>query len=188
MNVNTRWVSDPEHSTLGFKIKHLMISSVSGKFNQFEVRSETLSATDFENAKIKLTAQIGSISTDNSKRDEHLVGADFFESEIFPTLEFNSTELEKVDKNNFLLRGDLSIKHVTNKVTLKMKQSEVVKDPWGGERIALRVNGEINRKDWELDYNAALETGGMMLGDTVKIDSEVQLVKQPVEESALNQN
>jgi len=180
MQTNTKWVSDPEHSTLGFKIKHLMISSVSGKFNEFEVITET-AEVNFENSQINLTAQVSSLSTDNKKRDQHLLGLDFFNSKEYSTLEFNSTRLEKKKEHSFVLYGKLTMKGVSNDVELLMKQSEIIKDPWGNERVGFTVEGDINRKDWGLDYNAALETGGVMLGDKVTINGEVQLVKQTEE-------
>lgn len=180
MQTNTKWVSDPEHSELSFKIKHLMISSVTGKFNQFEVRTET-PEIDFKDSQINLTAQVASISTDNKKRDQHLLGSDFFDATQFSTLEFQSSQLEEKGKHSFVLYGTLKMKGLSNKVKLLMKQSEIIKDPWGNERVAFTVDGEINRKNWGLDYNAALETGGFILGDKVAVHGDIQLVKQPQE-------
>ncbi len=180
MQPSTKWVSDPQHSELGFKIKHLMISSVTGKFKKFEVRTETREI-DFENSRINLTAQAASISTNNKKRDQHLLGSDFFDTAQFSTLEFQSSQLERKGKHSFILYGTLKMKGVSNKIKLLMKQSEIIKDPWGNERVGFTVEGEINRKDWGLDYNAALETGGFVLGDKVAVHGDIQLVKQPQE-------
>jgi polyisoprenoid-binding protein YceI len=176
---NTKWLLDPTHSELGFKIKHLMISNVSGSFKNFtaEVESED---EDFSTAEISLTAEMDSIFTNNEQRDAHLRTSDFFEVEKFPKLHFKSTSVETVDADSFALQGNLTLKGVTRPVKLNVEYNGVTKDPWGGERAGFRVTGKIKRSDWGVNFNGVLETGGVMLGEEVKIDGEIQLVKQAV--------
>jgi polyisoprenoid-binding protein YceI len=179
----TKWVLDPTHSELGFKIKHLMISSVSGSLKSFEAEVET-HGVDFTTAKISLSADMASISTNNDQRDAHLRNSDFFEVEKYPELEFTSTKAEKIDSETFALFGDLTLKGVTRPVKLNVEFNGVTKDPWGGERAGFVVTGKINRSDWGVNFNGVLETGGVMLSEEVRINSEIQLVKQAVSVAA----
>jgi polyisoprenoid-binding protein YceI len=179
----TKWILDSTHSELGFKIKHLMITNVSGAFKNFSAEVET-DEEDFNRARINLSAEIASITTNNEQRDAHLLASDFFEAELYPTLTFQSTKIEKKDSDTFTLFGELTLKGITRPVTLNVECSGVTKDPWGGERAGFVVSGKINRGDWGLNFNAALETGGVVLSEEVKIYSEVQLVKQAVPEAA----
>ena len=174
-----KWQLDPTHSDLGFKIRHLMISNVSGSFQNFSVEAET-EGTDFSTAKITATADMSSISTNNAQRDAHLRTADFFEVEKHAALKFVSTSIEKEGSDSFVLHGELTLKGVTRPVKLNVESSGVVRDPWGGERAGFTVSGKINRSDWGISFNGALETGGLVLGEEVKIHSEAQLVKQVV--------
>lgn len=175
----TKWVLDPTHSELGFKIKHLMITNVSGNFNKFEVTAESKDE-EFTNAKVNVSIAVDSINTNNAQRDEHLRTADFFEADKFPNIVFRSTSIEKVDDENFVLTGDLTIRDITKSVKLNLEYSGVSKDPWGNEKAGFSLNGKINRKDFGITYNATLETGGLMLGEELKIIGEIQLVKQVV--------
>ena len=175
----TKWILDPTHSELGFKIKHLMISNVSGKFDQFEAEVETENE-DFATAQIRATIKTASVNTSNLQRDEHLRNSDFFEVENHPDILFTSQKVEKIDNDNFVLHGNLTLKGITKQVKLQVEYSGFTKDPWGGERAGFVVTGKINRNDFGLSFNAALETGGVVLGDEVKIHSEIQLVKQAV--------
>lgn len=175
----TKWLLDPTHSELGFKIKHLMISNVSGTFKNFTAEVET-DGEDFRTAQINLTAEVASISTNNEQRDAHLRNSDFFEVENYPELRFSSTQVEDIDDDTFILYGELTLKGVTNPVKLNVEFNGVTKDPWGGERAGFVITGKINRSKWGLNFNAALETGGVVLGDEVKIMSEIQLVKEAV--------
>lgn len=174
-----KWVLDGSHSELSFKIKHLMISNVSGTFKNFQVEATTR-GEDFSTAKIKATADMSSISTNNEQRDLHLLNADFFEVDKYPELSFQSTRLDKVDAENYHLYGDLTLKGVTKPVKLNVEHSGVVKDLWGSERAGFIVTGKINRNDWGVSFNGVLETGGLVLGEDVKIQGEIQLVKQEV--------
>ena len=179
----TKWVLDPTHSELGFKIKHLMISNVSGSLKSFQAEVETDGA-DFTTAQISLSADMASISTNNDQRDAHLRNSDFFEVEKYPELKFTSTKAEKIDTDTFALFGDLTLKGVTGPVKLNVEFNGVTKDPWGGERAGFVVTGKINRSDWGVNFNGVLETGGVMLSEEVRIFSEVQLVKQAVSVAA----
>jgi polyisoprenoid-binding protein YceI len=173
----TKWVLDPTHSELGFKIKHLMITNVSGYFNKFQVEGETVN-DDFSTAKIRLKADIGSVNTNNEQRDAHLRNSDFFAADKHPEMIFESTGVEKVDSENFRLNGNLTMKNVTKPVQLDVEYGGITKDPWGNERAGFTISGKIKRSQWGVNFNGILETGGAMLGEEVKIQSEIQLVKQ----------
>jgi polyisoprenoid-binding protein YceI len=175
----TKWLLDPMHSELQFKIKHLMISNVTGALKNFSAEVET-EGEDFSTAKINLAAQMNSISTNNEQRDAHLRNSDFFEVEKYPELQFSSTKVEKVDNDTFVLHGELTMKGVTKPVTLNVEFNGETKDPWGGERAGFMISGKINRADWGVNFNSVLETGGVVLGEEVKINSEIELVKQEV--------
>lgn len=177
--MKTKWLLDPAHSELTFKIKHLMISKVSGAFRNFSAKMET-EGTDFSNAKIDLTAEVNSISTNNEQRDAHLRSADFFEVEKYPELKFKSTSIEQKGDESFSLYGNLTIKDITKPVKLNMEYNGIVNDPYGQEKAGFFVSGKINRSDWDINLNVALETGGLMLGEEVRIQSEVQFVKQEI--------
>ncbi|MBD2699139.1 YceI family protein [Spirosoma sp. BT702] len=172
-----KWVLDPTHSELGFKIKHLMISNISGSFQQFQVEVETEN-DDFRTAQIRAAAEIASIHTNNEQRDHHLRNSDFFEAETYPRLSFQSTKVEQQDEDNFTVYGDLTMKGVRKPVQLKVEYSGVTKDPWGGVRAGFTITGKLNRSDWGINFNGVLETGGLALSEEVKINSEIQLVKQ----------
>lgn len=173
----TTWVLDPTHSELGFKIRHLMISNVTGKFKEFDASAET-EGDDFSTAKLKANVKVDTIDTNNKDRDAHLRNADFFEVESYPEMHFESTEVEKVDDDTFNIHGNLTIKDTTKPVKLVSEYNGIVQDPYGNTKAGFSLSGKINRKDWGINYNAALETGGVMLGDELKIQGEVQLVKQ----------
>jgi len=175
----TKWLSDPMHSELQFKIKHLMISNVSGSLKNFQAEVET-EGEDFSTAKINLAAQMDSISTNNEQRDAHLRNSDFFEVDKYPELLFQSTKIEKVDNDTFVLQGELTMKGITKPVKLNVEYNGTAKDPWGGERAGFMITGRINRTDWGMSFNSILETGGVALGDEVRISSEIELVKQEV--------
>jgi polyisoprenoid-binding protein YceI len=172
----TKWDFDPIHSELGFKIRHLMITNVSGSFKKFDVKVETQNH-DFSTAQIVARADISSIFTNNEQRDAHLRNSDFFEAEKYPELVFQSTKLERVDDETYNLYGNLTMKGITKPIKLNVEYTHLAKDPWGGERAGFVITGKINRSDWGLNYNGVLETGGLALGEEVKINSEIQLVK-----------
>src|SRR4030095_10050496 len=173
----TNWVLDPTHSELGFKIRHLMISNVSGSFKNFTIDVKTENE-DFSTAKITATVDVDSLNTNNEQRDAHLRNSDFFETDKYPELIFKSTKIEKADEDTFHLHGDLTIKGITKPVKLNLEFNGVVKDPWGGERAGFLLTGKINRHDWGIVFNHTLEAGGLALGEEVKLHSEIELVKE----------
>jgi polyisoprenoid-binding protein YceI len=176
-----KWSLDLKHSELGFKIRHLMISNVSGFIRDFKVEAET-EGDDLSTAQIVLTAAMDSISTNNTQRDAHLRNADFFETDKHPELRFTSTRIEPANENTFKLYGDLTLKGITKPVQLSVEYSGITKDPWGSQRAGFMVTGKINRNDWGVSFNSIMETGGLGLGEEVKINSEIQLVKQAIAE------
>jgi polyisoprenoid-binding protein YceI len=169
------WVIDPTHSSIDFKIRHLMITNVKGAFNEFEANIVT-TGDDFMTAEVDLTLSAASIDTGNEDRDKHIRSGDFLDVEKHPKLLFTSESYKKVDNDgSYELWGNLTIKGITNKVKLDVEFGGVMKDPWGNEKAGFTVNGKINRKDWGLNWNAALETGGVLVSDEVKISAEIQL-------------
>ena len=170
-----RWNIDPSHSTAEFTVRHLMITNVRGRFGK-------LSGTvDFDpekpdQADVSVSIDATSIDTREEKRDAHLRSADFFDVEKFPTLEFKSKRVEKTD-DGFQIIGDLAMHGVTKEVALDVEgPTSPSKDPWGNTRIGASATAKINRKDWGLHWNTALETGGVLVGEQVKIQLEVSLV------------
>lgn len=176
----TKWVLDSTHSELGFKIKHLMISNVSGLFQNFSAEVSTI-GTDFSTAQISFTGEMASISTRNEQRDAHLRSSDFFAIEQYPQFSFTSSKIEPISEDDFTLFGELTLKGVSKPVSLQVSFNGIHADPWGGERAGFVVQGKINRSDWGINFNSALETGGLMLGEEVKINSDIQLVKSAQE-------
>jgi polyisoprenoid-binding protein YceI len=172
----TNWAIDPTHSEIGFKVKHMMFTNVSGKFNAFEATISN-EETAFETSKINFTATIESIDTNNTDRDNHLKSADFFDAANFPTLNFTATAIQKINANEFQINGDLTIKDVTKSITLQAEYSGILKDPWGNTKVGLSITGAINRKEFGLTWNAALETGGVLVGEEIKLLAEIQLIQ-----------
>lgn len=173
----TKWAIDPTHSEIGFKVKHMMFTNVSGKFDAFEATAET-EDENFEGATISFAAQANSVNTGNSDRDNHLKSGDFFDAAQYPKLEFTSTAFNKTDDDNYELHGDLSLHGETKAVKLDVEYGGIGKDPWGNTKAGFTLNGKFNRKDFGLTWNAALEAGGVLVSDEVRIHADVQLVKQ----------
>lgn len=171
----TTWALDPTHSELLFKVKHLMITNVKGEFRKFE---GSIEGEDFRTAPVKVLIQADSIFTNNDDRDAHLKSGDFFDVEEFPELSFVSTAFVKKDDDAYELTGTLSIKGVSKEVKLDVEYGGTNKDPWGNEKAGFSIKGKINRKDWGLNWNAALETGGVLVSEEVKIEGEIQFVKK----------
>lgn len=173
----TKWNVDPAHSEIGFKVKHMMITNVSGSFGKFDVQVET-NDDDFTTANIDFTADINSITTANADRDNHLKSLDFFDGANYPQLKFVSTKMEKKDNENYELSGNLTIRDVTKPVKLAVELGGIGKDPWGNEKAGFTITGKIIRTDFKLNWNAALETGGVLVSEDVKLYAEVQLIKK----------
>lgn len=171
----TKWAIDPSHSEIGFKVKHMMFTNVSGTFAAYDA-TITTEDDNFENASFEFSANIDSISTNNPDRDNHLKSGDFFDAENHPKLTFKASSFTK-DGDDYELTGDLSIKEVTKSVKFPVEFSGLMKDPWGNTKAGLNIYGKINRKDWGLNWNSALETGGVLVGEEVKLNIELQLIK-----------
>jgi polyisoprenoid-binding protein YceI len=172
----TTWTLDPTHSELEFKVKHLMITTVTGSFNEFTAELTT-EAEDFSDAQVSFEAQVASISTNNTDRDNHLKSADFFDAETYPTIKFEGASLAK-DGDDYILSGNLTIKDTTKPVKLEVEFGGIATDPWGNVKAGFTLKGKINRNDFGLTWNAALETGGVMVSEDVRILGELQFVKQ----------
>jgi polyisoprenoid-binding protein YceI len=171
------WKIDASHSDVEFKVKHLMISSVTGYFGKYEGTAES-SSDDFTDAKISFEADVNSISTKNEQRDQHLQAEDFFHAAQYPKLSFVSTGVKKVDDENYKVTGDLTMRGVTKPVELAVEFSGIVKDPYGQTKAGFDIKGKINRKDFGVSFHAVTDNGGLVLGDEVKLQASVQLVKQ----------
>jgi polyisoprenoid-binding protein YceI len=177
----TKWTLDSTHSELGFKIRHLMISNISGAFTDFQVEMTTKDE-DITTAQINVVVKMDSVNTKNAQRDEHLRNADFFEAGKYPEMRFVSTKILKRSNDEFDLYGDLTLKGIIRPVVLNVEYGGVTNDPWGGERAGFMINGKINRTEWGMTFNSVLDTGGLALAEEVKISAEVQMVKQAVGE------
>jgi polyisoprenoid-binding protein YceI len=177
------WAFDPSHSELGFKIKHLMISTVSGSFADFTASVETEN-DDFSTASITATIQAASVTTNNKQRDEHLQHGDFFETDRFPEITFRSTKIDKVDGEQFTVHGDLTLKGITKNIKLNVEYNGLAKDPYGNHKAGFTINTKIIRSEFGLNFNSVLDTGGVALSDEVKVHGEVQLGKQIAELAA----
>jgi len=173
----TIWNLDQSHSALGFKVKHMMITNVSGSFLKFDVNVET-DGDDFSTASIHFTAETSSITTGSEQRDGHIKSPDFFDTVNYPEMKFVSKNLEKVDDNNFLLHGNLTINANTRPVTLDVESGGTGIDPWGNFKAGFTINGKIKRTDWGLVWNTPLSAGGLLVSEEVKIHADVQFSKQ----------
>ncbi|MEZ5106744.1 MAG: YceI family protein [Draconibacterium sp.] len=167
----TSWTIDPAHSEFTFKVKHMMISTVTGRFENFDANVET-SGDDFTNANIDVKVNVDSINTNNGDRDNHLKSDDFFNAEKYPVLSFKS---KKFDGEKLV--GDLSIRDVTKEVTLDTDFNGIVVDPWGNTKAGFELTGEINRKDFGLMWDAVTEAGSVVVSNKIKLAVNVQLVK-----------
>lgn len=169
------WVLDPTHSELTFKVKHLMISNVKGEFKDFSIEVD---GDDIFKSNVHVTIDASTINTNSGDRDNHLKSADFFDIENHKELTFKSISFKKTDDDEYELKGLLTIKGISKEVALEVEFGGISKDPWGNEKAGLSISGKINRKDWGLNWNAALETGGVLVSEEVKISGEIQFVKQ----------
>ena len=180
----TKWSADFAHSEILFKVKHLMISTVTGNFKQFTLEVETAN-DDFNTAKkIEFSADINSINTNNEQRDAHLKSADFFNAAQHPQILFSGTNYEANEEEG-KLNGNLTIAGITKPVTLHVEFGGMVVDPYGQTKAGFTISGKISRKAFGLIYGSSAETGGILLGDEIKINAEIQLVKEVVKEAQL---
>ncbi|PRY49525.1 polyisoprenoid-binding protein YceI [Arcticibacter pallidicorallinus] len=173
----TNWKIDPTHSEIQFKVKHLMITTVTGNFNEFDATAVT-EGDDFSSvSSVDFTASIDSISTNNSQRDEHLRSADFFDASQYPALTFKSSRVE-ASGDDFTVTGDLTIKDTTKPVTLKAEFGGIVIDPYGQTKAGFTVSGKISRKEFGLTWSAVTEAGQVVVSDDIRLLAEIQFVKQ----------
>ena len=171
------WTIDPTHSEIGFKVKHLIISTVSGKFAQFQGTVEADKA-DFSDAKINFSADIDSIHTGNEQRDGHLKSGDFFDGASHPKMLFSSTALTLKSGSDYELKGDLTLKGVTKPVTLSVEFGGIQNDFYGNTVAGFEITGKINRQDFGLAWSAVTEAGGVVVADEVKLAINVELIKK----------
>lgn len=172
----SKWTVDPSHSEITFKVKHLVISTVTGKFKTFDASIESENE-DFDNAKVTFEADINSIDTGNEDRDNHLKSDDFFNASEHPKLTFESTSFKKVGDGEFKLVGDLTIRGNTKTVELDAEYGGTVEDPYGNTKAGFDVTGKINRKEFGLKWNAVTEAGSVVVSDEVKLNLNVQFTQ-----------
>jgi len=170
------WVLEPSHSELQFKVRHLMISNVTGYFQSFEATA-SMEENDLTTANISFNAQTSSISTNNAQRDGHLVSADFFDAEKYPTMSFVSSKMTAISGDDYTLEGQLTIKDVTKTVSIKVEFGGIANDPWGNTKAGFTIDTVINRKDFGLNWHAVTEAGGIVVSDEVKIHANLEFVK-----------
>jgi len=173
----TKWTMDAAHSEIQFKVRHMVVSNVTGSFGKFNADVET-EGEDITTAKVHFTADIDSISTNNEQRDNHLKSADFFDGTTHPQLTFESTKIEKVDGSDYKMHGNISIRGTVKPITLNVEFGGIVKDPWGNERAGFTVEGKLNRKDFGLSWSAVTEAGHLVVSDDVRIHANAEFIKQ----------
>ena len=173
----TKWSIDPTHSEIGFKVKHMMFTNVSGKFQDFEASAVTEDGF-FTNTHFEFTAKSKSITTGSKDRDAHLMSGEFFDVQNYPTISFQSRSYTKSSDGAYKLEGDLTLRGITKPIALTVEFHGTAKDPWGNEKAGFGMSGTIHRKDWGLNWNSALEAGGVLVGEDIKLNIELQFVKQ----------
>ncbi len=181
--ITTKWAIDPTHSEIRFMVKHMMISTVTGQFNNFNASFET-EGEDFSTAKVSFSADVNSISTNNEQRDGHLKNGDFFDAENHPQLLFEGDKLEKITDENYKLHGMLTMRGVTKQIVLDVEFGGTTVDPWGNTRVGFSINGKVNRKDFGVSFSMISETGSILLGEEVKIQVDSEFVRQAVVQAA----
>lgn len=174
----TTWQIDPAHTQIGFVVKHMMFAKVRGAFNEFTGSIVQGENGDLAGGSFSATIQTSSVDTGNADRDGHLRSGDFFDSDNFPTITFTSTTVERVAEGQLTVTGQLTIRDVTKTVTLDVSETGTGVDPWGNMRIGIQAEGTINRKEFGLMWNQALEAGGVLVGDEVTLTIEAQAVAQ----------
>ena len=173
---STTWNLDKTHSSVGFAVEHMVVSETVGQFNDFAATIKS-DKPDFSDVKGDIVIQVASIDTKEPKRDSHLKGADFFDAEKYPTIKFEIRQFQKLGDKDYKLIGNLTMHGVTRSVTLNGKFAGIVKDPYGMTRTGIRISGEIDRYDFGLKYNAAMEAGGMVIGQKVAVNCNIELTK-----------
>jgi polyisoprenoid-binding protein YceI len=177
------WTIDPSHSQITFSVRHMMISNVHGRFENF-TGTVDFNEQDPTLSTVSVEIEAASINTRDEKRDEHLKSPDFFNAAEFPKLIFKSNRVEKVDEQHGRIYGDLTIRDVTRPVVLDVEYAGTAKSPWGTTSAGFSASTRLNRKDWDLNWNVALETGGLLVGETININIDLEIVRQPAAETA----
>lgn len=175
---NVRWLVDTTHSEVQFKVKHLMITTVTGYFEKFNIEAETTDDQFTDATKVIFTADVNTINTNNEQRDTHLRSADFFDAEQHGEIRFEGTKYEKVGDDQFKLHGDLNIRGISKPVTLNVEFGGIVVDPYVQTKAGFTVTGKISRKEFGLTWSAVTEAGSVVVSDEIRLQAEVQLVKQ----------
>jgi polyisoprenoid-binding protein YceI len=173
----SHWNVDATHSSIDFTIKHMMIAKVKGSFNSFEAQIEA-DPEDLTTANVQFSIDLSSIDTRNADRDNHLRTGDFFDIEQYPKMTFQSTSITKKGEGEYNVTGNVSLHGVTRPESFTVSFEGAGKDPWGNEKVGFSGNGSLKRSDYGLTYNAALETGGFLIGDEVKVSIEIEAAKQ----------
>lgn len=172
----TNWVVDAAHSEIQFKVKHMLVSTVTGSFGKFDA-SIVSESPDFSGAQITFSAEIDSINTGQDPRDTHLKSDDFFNAPKFPKMTFISDSFKKVDSEVYVLRGNLTIRDITRPVELAVEYGGTIQDPYGNQRAGFSLTGKINRKEFNLLWNALLESGGAVVSDEVRIFCNLEFIQ-----------
>ena len=173
---SSTWQLDPAHSEITFRVRHLVVATVSGRFREFS-STVTTEGDDLTTARIDFTAQTASIDTGLADRDAHLRSDDFFNSDQYPELRFRSTRMEKTGESGFRLHGELTLRDVTKPISLNVEYGGTIKDPWGNIKSGFEVTGSIRRKEFGLRWDALTEAGGAVVSDEVKIQCNVEFSK-----------
>jgi len=174
---NTKWILDPTHSEVQFKVKHLLVSKVTGHFKQFNVTVET-QGDDISTAKVHFTADVNSISTNNEQRDAHLRSGDFFDTDNHPQLIFDSSKMEKTGDDTYKLHGTLTMRGVSKPIALDVTGGGVMQDPWGNTRTGFEITGKVDRTEYGVSFGMTSDTGAILLGHDVAIQASAEFVKE----------
>ena len=173
------WKSDPKHASVQFAVRHLMVATVRGTFDKFDVTA-TIDENDISQSSVEATIEVASVNTRNEKRDNHLRGADFFDVAKHPTITFKSKAVEKIQDHTYKVIGDLTLMGVTQEVVLNVSGSpKAIQDPWGNSRLGGAATTTINRTDYGLTHNTVLESGGVAIGEEIKITIDIEFVQAP---------
>ncbi|MEE9442592.1 MAG: YceI family protein [candidate division Zixibacteria bacterium] len=170
------WSFDNAHSTIGFSVKHLVISKTTGQFHDYSGKVE-FDGSNIENGSVEVTTRIASIDTENEDRDKHLKSPDFFDVDKFPVMSFKSKKISPVNDGRFTMTGDLTIKNVTKEVTFDCEFNGTIDDPWGNKRAGFTAETTINRQDFNVKFDNKLQDGSLVVGNDVKISMEIELIK-----------
>lgn len=182
VSAQTNWSFDKAHSKIGFTVSHMVITDVDGKFNEYEGTVVT-EGEDFEGAQVNFTIEANSINTDNERRDNHLRSDDFFAADEYPQITFTGKSMKKISENKYELVGDLTIRGTTKEIKLDVTHNGTVQDPRGNTKAGFKLAGSLDRFEYGLKWNTAIETGGLVVGKTVYLNIDIQLKKEVTTES-----